>query len=108
MWGSDNYAKETPYLSNELALWLVAQNVKLVGTDTALCCDPRQGIEFVAKDANISDTILLKHGIPYINGLVNLEQLSGKRIKFLALPLKIALAEGAPVRAIALDENMDG
>lgn len=60
MWESDTYAKETPFLSNELALWLVNKNVKLVGTDTALCCDPREGIEFVARDANISDTILLK------------------------------------------------
>jgi len=102
MWESSDYALQTPYLSNELALWLVNNKVKLVGTDTALCCDPRQGLKFVVKDANIPDNILLKNGIPYINGLVNLASLRGKRIQFFALPLKIKHAEGTPIRAIAI------
>src|ERR1043166_3118464 len=57
MWESNEYASRTPYLSNEVANFLVTKKIKLVGTDTALCCNPDEGLKFVFKGANIPDKL---------------------------------------------------
>jgi hypothetical protein len=49
-----------------------------------------------------SAQILLSLRIPILEGLTNLDQLLGKQFRFIALPLKIAGADGSPVRAIAI------
>lgn len=103
MWENSRYVADTPFISNDLADFLISKKIKLIGTDTALCCDPRKGLSLVSNDSNIPDMLFLNNGIPYINGLVNLNKIQKERITFLALPLKIAFAEGTPVRAIALD-----
>jgi kynurenine formamidase len=48
--------------------------------------------------------ILLSEHIPIIEGLTNLDQLVGRHFRFIALPLKIAGADGSPIRAIAVLE----
>lgn len=100
-WEELNYATETPYLSNQVAEFLIKKKIKLVGTDTALCCNPQNGLFSISQDESIPDKLFLKNGIPYINGLVNLKSIKKERITFLALPLKIKKAEGTPVRAVA-------
>lgn len=99
-WNNVNYVSETPFISTELAEWFIEKKVKLLATDTALCCNPQKGLFFNPKNVNLPDLILLKGKIPYINGLVNLKLIIQDRIIFLALPLKIKHAEGTPVRAI--------
>jgi len=96
-WRSADYVTGTPHISNEAAEWLVQRRVKLVAADLALFCDPR-----VSPTKLIPDKILLKNGIPYINGLVNLNAISKKRFKLMALPLKVKGVTGAPVRVIAI------
>lgn len=48
--------------------------------------------------------ILLRTHIPKMKDSVNLDALERRRFQFVALPLKIAEADGSPVRAIALLE----
>jgi kynurenine formamidase len=98
-WDLDDYVTGTPHMSNEAAEWLVDRGVKLVASDTALLCDPR-----VPPTELIPDKILLQHGIPYINGLVNLAAISKPRFRLIALPLKVKGVTGAPVRVVALEE----
>ena len=98
-WNASDYVTATPYISNEAAEWLVEKGVKLVTGDTALFCDPR-----LPSTELIPDKILLEHGIPYINGLVNLAAVSKRRFRMIALPLKVKGVTGAPVRVIALEE----
>jgi kynurenine formamidase len=52
----------------------------------------------------IPDKILLRNGIPYINGLVNLSSITKNRFRFIALPLKVKGVTGAPVRVVAIEE----
>jgi kynurenine formamidase len=98
-WNASDYVAATPYISNDAAEWLVGKGVRLVAGDTALFCDPR-----VPSTELIPDKILLEHGIPYINGLVNLAAVSKRRFKMIALPLKVKGVTGAPVRVVALEE----
>ena len=98
-WFSEDYVTGTPYISNEAAEWFVSRKVKLVAGDLALFCDPR-----VSPTQLIPDKILLRNGIPYINGLVKLNAISKRRFKLVALPLKVKGVTGAPVRVVAVED----
>jgi len=99
-WNSEDYVTGTPYISNEAAQWLVERKVKLVAGDLALFCDPR-----IPPTNLIPDKILLKNGIPYINGLVNLSAISTRRFRMIALPLKVKGVTGAPVRVVGIIDS---
>ena len=98
-WNSDDYVTHTPHMSNEAAEWLVKRGVKLVAGDVALFCDPR-----IPPTELIPDKILLRNGIPYINGLVKLGVISRSRFRLIALPLKVRGVTGAPVRVVAIED----
>lgn len=98
-WNSEDYVSNTPYISNEAAEWLVERRVKLVAGDVALFCDPR-----IPPTELIPDKILLRNGIPYINGLVNLGAISRSRFRLIALPLKVRGVTGAPARVVAIED----
>jgi len=77
-------------LSPEVALFLVAEGVKAVGTDAMSIGDPTV------------HTILLSEEVPIFENLVNLEALLGKTFTFIGIPLKIERGSGSPVRAVAI------
>jgi arylformamidase len=80
-------------LSPEVALFLAAEGIKAVGTDS-----------MSIGDENVH-TILLSEEIPIFENLVNLEVLLGKEFLFVGLPLKIEGGSGSPVRAVAILED---
>ena len=97
------------YLTAEAAEWLVERGVHAVG------CEPA-GIEHVPeglwkynwydKDTpNLpswpAHQVLLSKDVYIIEGLTNLDQIKGQRVRFAALPLPIPGASGCPVRAVA-------
>ncbi|WP_297521296.1 cyclase family protein [Thermococcus sp.] len=77
-------------LSPEVALFLVAEGAKAVGTDSMSIGD-----EAVHK-------ILLSAEVPVFENLAGLEALLDKEFTFIALPLKIEGGSGSPVRAVAI------
>ena len=79
-------------LSPEVALFLVAQGVKAVGTDA------------MSIGGETVHTILLTAEVPVFENLANLEKLVGKTFTFIAFPLKIEGGSGSPVRAVAVVE----
>jgi arylformamidase len=48
--------------------------------------------------------ILLEGDVLIVEGLCNLEAVSKDYVQFLALPLKIGQGDGAPVRAIIIED----
>ncbi len=48
--------------------------------------------------------ICLERDVYILEGLGNLEQLVGRRVRFSALPLPVPGASGSPVRAVAWEE----
>lgn len=94
------YFTNYPYLTEEVATFLATRKIRCLGLDTPSPDSSR------SEDFKIHK-ILLKSGIPIIEGMVNLNEAytSGRKIFFAAFPLKIAGAEASPVRAIAILYN---
>ena len=90
-WGTEEYYTQHPVISDELADWLIARGIKLLGMDLPSPDGPPFAIH----------RKLLGAGIPLIENLTNLEQLSTlKSFEVMAFPLSIP-AEGCPVRVVA-------
>jgi len=94
---SSIYRDGLPRISDELAEWLVEKQVKLVGTEAPSVADVNDLVE-----VDRIHKILLGAGITIVEGLCNLEKLESQ-VFFMALPLKLAKADGAPVRALAFN-----
>jgi kynurenine formamidase len=98
-WGTDSYFGNYPYITDEVADYLIKSEKKGVGLDV-IGIDP------------ISDTALTIHRklfyeseIVVIENLTRLEEAGNELFTFCALPLKYSGADGAPVRAIAIIED---
>jgi kynurenine formamidase len=83
-----------PYVSKELADWLVKVKAGLVGMDM-----PTPN----GDDWKYVHVKMLGAGVLIVEGLANMEQLpDGEPFTFFALPLKLKGRDGSPVRAIAI------
>ena len=92
-YGKDNdkyYGDNRPEMSEEVARYLASKKVKMIGLDM---CSPD-------KPPFKAHRVLLGAEVLIIENLTNLKNLSGKKFKIYALPLKLAL-DGAPARVIA-------
>ena len=91
------YRDGLPRISDELAEWLVQKGVKLIGTEAPSVADVND-----LEEVDRIHKILLGAGITIVEGLCNLEKLN-RNVYFMALPLKLAKGDGAPVRALAFN-----
>lgn len=100
--GTARYFKESPGLTEEAALWVVAREPKSVGCDFFEEPAAREpgwtADQFVVHNAILGANILL------IEGLVNLRDLP-PRVRFFAPFYKFSGIESAPARAFALIED---
>lgn len=87
-----NYFENSTSISLQTAKELAAKKVKIVGID---CLSP----DNAPFDTHME---LLKNDILILENLVNLESLIGKKFECIVMPLKIADADGAPCRVIAI------
>ncbi|MBN2399887.1 MAG: cyclase family protein [Candidatus Aminicenantes bacterium] len=97
-WGHKRYFSNYPVLSQEAAQWLSSFGFKGVGVDT------------ISFDVHDSSTLPIHHiflnkNIVLIENMANLQNIPAAEFLFCCLPLKIAEADGAPVRAIALCDS---
>lgn len=95
-WGTDAYFGNYPYITEEVAEYLIRSKKKGVGLDV-IGIDP------------ISDTNLTIHRklfaeteIVVIENLTNLGQVGNELFTLCALPIKYHNSDGAPIRAIAI------
>ena len=104
-WERPDFAAEHPFLTVDAARWLLEHRVRCVGMDTAGLMDPRIDLAPGAGDHTpVVDRLLLEAGVPYIAALCNLESIRSDRPLFVALPLKLTGLDGAPVRAVVIEE----
>ena len=100
------------YLTASAAGWLVEHGAKAVGVEPPSVDHVRQGYREHGWDERRDDVkrpwpahrTLLEHGIPVIEGLLDLHRIAGERVRFAALPLLIPRLSGCPVRAVAWRE----
>lgn len=84
------YYDSYPAVTEEIANYLVAKKVKMVGVD--MCSVDHEPFPV--------HRILLKEEILIIENLTNLESLEGKEFKIYAFPIKLQI-DGAPTRVVA-------
>ncbi len=98
--GTPEYRDELPRISTELAHWLVARGVALIGVEPPSVAD----VNNIAELTEVHQ-VLFRGGVVIVEGLANLDRLTASEVEFIALPLNIVDGDGCPVRAIAIEEN---
>jgi kynurenine formamidase len=105
MWGDMEFWRKAPYLTEEGAKWLTEKKPKAVGYDF-----PQDYVirEMENREPDIAESVVhnvfLPKGILNIEYLTNLRSIKKKRVKFMAIPLKLKGVDGSPVRAVAIEE----
>lgn len=104
---SRDFWGKAPYTTQEACEWLAGRKVKAVGYDyppdyvlRKRLFDPKYKDK---PEENTTHYVFLKEGIVAIEYLCNLYLITGDRVQFVALPLRIEGAEGSPARAITIE-----
>ena len=87
-----------PTISKKLAEWCVEKGVATIAVEPPSVADV-QNLKVLTE----IHTILLKGDILIIEGLINLEKITQPKVQFIPLPLKINNGDGAPCRAVAIE-----
>ena len=102
----ERFWREAPWTGRSACEWLVARRVKAVGYDyppdyaiRTMIFEP--GARVTAEDCT-THHVFFPAGITVIEYLTSLHEIGAARCRFVALPLKLAEADGSPVRAVAL------
>lgn len=93
-WKTDTYFENHPFLTEDAAIFLKDQGVRLVGIDS-------HNIDDTAKKSRPVHSTLLAQEILIVEHLTNLDQLPSNGFSFTALPPKVKGMGTFPVRAIA-------
>ncbi len=93
-WSFPDYFEGFPTLTIEAVKWLAGFDLKAIGFD-AISADKVSEIDLP------NHHVLLDREILIVENLTNMEHLPNKPFDFHCIPLKIANADGAPVRAYA-------
>jgi kynurenine formamidase len=93
-WGTADYARDAPHLTEDGARWLVEQGARLVGIDAVNIDDTGTG-------QRPAHTLLLAAGIPVVEHLTGLDRLPPTGARFSAAPPRVAGFGTFPVRAYA-------
>lgn len=90
---------KTRYFATAGLVWLVEQGMKLMGVDSG-------GVELShdTTHANVNHLVLFRAGIPLIENLANLDQLTRSRVQVYALPIPVKGLDAFPLRVIAIEE----
>jgi arylformamidase len=94
-----------PWLTRDACDWLRKRRIKALGVDFPQDEPIRYLLGGVVKPISeyVSHDVLLREGILLIEYLCNLGELKKPRTHVFVLPLKVMDADGAPVRAIAVE-----
>lgn len=98
-WGTDSYFGDYPYITEEVAEYLISSTKKGVGLDV-IGIDP-----IYDENLSIHRKLLSENEIVIIENLNCLDQIGNELFTFCALPIKYANSDGAPIRAIAILEK---
>ncbi len=91
LWRRSGFCSEYRSLTADGAEWLVAQGLQLLGMDYL-------SVEKADGDGSVH-RLLLEAGIVVLEGL-DLDRVPEGRYELICLPLKLAVADGAPCRAV--------
>lgn len=102
-YGEAVYSSHHPYLTTDAADWLVQRGVRMLAMDVQSVDLPHS-----LRPSDFRYTSLrrlLENGIPVLHSVTGLAPLLGRRVLFYGMPVVFAGADGAPVRAFAVDPS---
>lgn len=94
-WGKNDYFGEYPYITEEVAEYLIQNNKKGIGLDVI-------GLDPIENGNLTLHRKLLENNMVIIENLAHLSNVGNDIFTLVALPLKYENADGAPIRAIAI------
>jgi len=99
-YGRERYRDELPRVSEGLAGWCVQKKVRMLGVEPPSVADVNN-----LQELTTIHRILFEGGVIVVEGLANLSALTKPKVTFIALPLRITVGDGAPARAIAIEDD---
>jgi len=90
------HSHDRPYFTVEAIRWLVERGISCLGVDCS-------GIEKRGEATQPAHETLFKHGIPLIEHLTNLDQLTQKRFFVVAVPWRVHSLDASPVSVVAFE-----
>ncbi len=94
-----------PYLTREAAEWFLPRRPKAVGYDFPQDYVIREmGKRALDVEEYVAHQVFLRNNILNVEYLTNLDQITRPRVQVYILPLKLETAEGAPARAVAVED----
>ena len=105
MWGKEEFG-DSPYLTEGAAKWLVKLKARMACYDFAIDYIEREFFSkgFAKTEDFIIHKILLENEVLNLENLNHLSKISMTRVKLIALPIYLKGFEGAPCRAVAIEE----
>lgn len=97
--GQEKYRNELPRVSVELARWCVERELAILGVEPPSVADVNN-----IEELSAVHSILMQGGVVIVEGLTNLQAIAKEKVMLMALPLKITGGDGAPVRAVAIEQ----
>ena len=97
-----------PWVTEEAARWLLGRGIKAIAYDFPQDYCIRHlvlGDRKPALEENVTHMVLLLNGVIMFEYLCNMNAIRSDRVHFIGLPVKIPGADGAPVRAVAIEED---
>lgn len=104
-WETPEFWDQSPYLTREAAEWFLPRRPKAVGYDFPqdyVIRDMRHRVPDV--EEYVVHQTFLRNNILNVEYLTNLDQISRPRVQVFILPLKLETGEGAPARAVAVED----
>lgn len=96
-WNTPEYFGSFPVLSEAAVRRAVELGVKGIGLDT-------MGIDPMDAEGFPRHHIMFENSLVIIENLCALSKIAGRRVFFAALPIKYKNADGAPVRAVCIED----
>jgi arylformamidase len=90
-----------PFLSEDAAQYLVDIGVQLIGMDSPMPDNPKNGKDTI-KDSPVHK-ILLKNEVVILEYLTNLRAISNEEVELVVAPLKIKDGDGSPARCFVIE-----
>jgi len=95
-YNTNKYIHESPFLETAALEWIADQGISLFGVDTI-------GVDSIDDIHHSGHRVLLDRGIPFIENLAHLDQLTRSRVWVFALPVAVRQVEAFPIRVVALE-----
>ena len=95
-WREANFVKDSPYLTYDTVMWFLDQKPSILGGDIPVFDNPDKPQGFWDK--------FFRSGALLLAPLVNLEKVTKRRAKLVALPLNVEGTCCAPCRTIVVEE----